>query len=123
MTLSDRENQILQDIEARLYEQDPKFAQEVASTTLQSHLVRNIRRGIAMFLAGLAVLFAFFLWPTPLIGVVAFLLMLMAATYTYQNLRKAGSEQMKTLRQQAPLTNLVGRLEERLRELRHRRDS
>jgi len=122
VTLSDRENQILQDIERDLYEQDPKFAQEVASTTLQSHLVRNIRRGVAMFLAGFAVLFGFFLWPSPLIGVLAFLLMLLAATYTYQNLRKAGVEQMKALRRQAPLTKLVGKFEERMREIRHRRD-
>jgi len=123
MTLSDREQQILQDIERSLYEQDPKFAQDVASSSLQGHLLRNIRRGLALFLAGFALLIGFFFWPLIPIGVVAFLLMLAAATYTYQNLKKAGAEQIKALKKQAPLAGLVDRFEARLRDMRNRGES
>lgn len=123
MTLSEREQQILQDIERRLYEQDPKFAQGVASSTLQAHLLRNVRRGIAMFALGFLVLIVFFFRPVLAIGVAAFLLMLGAATYTYQSVRRAGAEQMRSFRKQAPWSNFVTRLEERIKEIRERRES
>lgn len=122
MTLSEREQQILQDIERRLYEQDPKFAQGVASTTLQGHLLRNVRRGIALFAAGFFVLLVFFFRPVLIIGVVAFLLMLGAATFTYQSLRRAGAEQIRMFRKQARWAGLISRLEERIRQIRHRRE-
>lgn len=123
MTLSEREQQILQDIERRLYEQDPKFAQGVASSTLQRHLLRNVRRGIILFAAGFFVLIIFFFRPILIIGVAAFLLMLAAATFTYQSLRRAGAEQIRMFRKQAPWARLAGRLEERVKQIRHRRDS
>lgn len=123
MTLSEREQQILQDIERRLYEQDPKFAQGVASSTLQAHLLRNVRRGIAMFVLGFLVLIVFFFRPVLAIGVAAFLLMLGAATYTYQSVRRAGAEQVRSFRNQAPWSKFVTRLEERIREIRERRES
>lgn len=123
MTLSEREQQILQDIERRLYEQDPKFAQGVASSTLQAHLLRNVRRGVALFAAGFIVLIVFFFRPLLFIGVAAFLLMLGAATFTYQSLRRAGAEQIKMFRKQAPWARFAGRLEERMRDIRRRRES
>lgn len=123
MTLSEREQQILQDIERQLYEQDPKFAKGVASSTLQAHLLRNVRRGISMFVCGFVVLLVFFFKPLLPIGVAAFLLMLAAATYTYQSLRRAGAEQMKIVRKQARLPGIAGKLEERWRQIRQRKDS
>jgi len=120
MPLSERENQILQDIERRLYEQDPRFAREVEETNLPAHLARNIRRGVVAFMAGFGILVFFFVRPILLIGVLAFLVMVAAATYTYQNLRQAGAVQIKTLREQAPFNNLFERLEQRFREIRNR---
>lgn len=120
MPLSDREQQILQEIENQLYEQDPDFARGVSSTTLQGHLLRNIRRGILAFMAGFVVLVVFFFRPALPIGITAFLLMLAAAIYTYDNLRKISTEQLRALRAQAPLSNLVTKIRTRLREMGHR---
>jgi hypothetical protein len=123
MPLSDREQQILREIEDQLYEQDPEFARGVSSTTLQVHLLRNIRRGIAAFFAGFVVLIVFFFQPKIPIGVAAFLLMLAAAVYTYDNLRKIGSEQLRVLREQAPLSDFVSRIRSRMRDLGNREGS
>lgn len=120
MPLSDREQQILQEIEDQLYEQDPDFVRGVSSTTLHVHLLRNVRRGIAAFVAGFAVLVFFFVQPRLYIGVIAFLLMLAAAVYIYDNLRKVGSEQLRTLREQAPMTDFVARLRGRMRDMGNR---
>jgi hypothetical protein len=117
MPLSDREQQILQEIENQLYEQDPDFARGVSATTLQGHLVRNIRRGVAAFLAGFIVLVVFFFRPALPIGIAAFLLMLAAAIYTYDNVRKIGSEQLKLLKAQAPLATALTRIRTKLREM------
>ncbi|MDQ4149461.1 MAG: DUF3040 domain-containing protein [Actinomycetota bacterium] len=117
MPLSDREQQILREIENQLYEQDPDFARGVSSTTLQGHLLRNIRRGIAAFVTGFVVLVAFFFRPMLAIGVTAFLLMLAGAIYTYDNLRKIGSEQLRALKSQAPLSGLLAKIRTRLGEM------
>lgn len=123
MPLSDREQQILQEIEDQLYEQDPEFARGVSSTTLQVHLLRNVRRGIAAFLAGFAVLVVFFIQTKLPIGVAAFLLMLAGAVYTYDNLRKIGSEQLKVLREQAPFSDFLSRMQSRIRDMGNREGS
>jgi hypothetical protein len=120
MPLSDREQQILQEIEDQLYEQDPEFARGVSSTTLQVHLLRNVRRGIAAFAAGFAVLVVFFFQTKLIIGVAAFLLMLAGAVYTFDNLRKIGSEQLRVLREQAPLSDFVTRVRGRIRDIGNR---
>lgn len=123
MPLSDREQQILQEIEDQLYEQDPDFARGVSSTTLQVHLLRNVRRGLAAFFAGFGVLIVFFFEPALLIGITGFLVMLAAATYTYDNLRKIGSEQLRILREQAPFADLVSRVRSRFRDMGNREGS
>jgi hypothetical protein len=123
MPLSDREQQILQEIEDQLYEQDPDFVRGVSSTTLQAHLLRNVRRGVAAFLAGFVVLVVFFFRPALPIGITAFLVMLAAATYTYDNLRKIGSEQLRILREQAPFADLLSRLRSRIRDMGNREGS
>ena len=123
MPLSDREQQILQEIEDQLYEQDPEFARGVSSTTLQVHLLRNVKRGVAAFLVGFVVLVVFFFRPALPIGITAFLVMLAAATYTYDNLRKIGSEQLRILREQAPFADMLSRLRSRIRDMGNREGS
>lgn len=120
MPLSDREQQILEGIERQLYDEDPKFAHGVADTSLHKHLVRNIRRGIAGFVAGLALLVAFFFRPLIPIGVGAFLLMLVSFTFTYANLKKAGAEQLRLLKEQSAFGGLLGRFEDRMRDMKRR---
>jgi hypothetical protein len=43
MPLSEQEQRILEDIERRLQQEDPRFAQQVSRSSLYSHLTRRIR--------------------------------------------------------------------------------
>jgi len=92
MPLSEHEQKILEEIERQLYEQDPKFARNVASKAAKGHSARNLRRGIALFVLGVVALFVFFADPLTLVGVAAFLLMLSGATLAYNGLKRSGEE-------------------------------
>ena len=58
MPLSEDEQRILQEIEARLYEESPELVREVSQTTLYSHAFRNIKWAGLGFFVGLVVLIA-----------------------------------------------------------------
>ncbi len=122
MPLSDHEQRILEEIERQLYEQDPKFARNVASRARKTHSAHNLRRGIAVFAVGFAALFGFFAKPNLLLGVAAFLLMLSGATLAYNGAKRSGEERAA----RRPGNDTVGRrlreLGEKFRKLR-RRDS
>jgi hypothetical protein len=92
MPLSEHEQKILEEIERQLYEQDPKFARNVASKARKGHSARNLRRGIALFILGVVALFVFFAQPLTLVGVAAFLLMLSGATLAYNGFKRGGEE-------------------------------
>lgn len=96
MPLSEHEQKILEEIERQLYEQDPKFARNVASRSRKGHSSRNLRRGIILFALGFFALFGFFAWAAgPLgmpLGVVSFLLMVGGATLAYSGAKHAGEE-------------------------------
>lgn len=123
MPLSDREQQILQEIERHLYEQDPKFAHGVAAKTLKNTTARDLRRGILLFVAGLGALVAFFVTTVVWLGVVAFLMMLGGATLAYHNGRKLGAEPLRALRSGASLSKIFGDIEGRMRNLRRKDES
>ena len=65
----------------------------------------------------------FFIRTELVIGIAAFLLMLAGAVYTYDNVRKIGTEQLRVLREQAPLSDFVSRVRTRLREMGNREGS
>lgn len=126
MPLSDYEQRILEEIERQFYQQDPKFARGVATGTLDRKLRRNLRRGVALLVIGALVLFTFFLQPVVFVGVAAFLMMLVGFTIAYQNLRKLGLEQAgQEGSPQSPrsIQRMIGGFEQRLRDMRRRRDS
>lgn len=126
MPLSDYEQRILEEIERQFYQQDPKFARGVATGTLDKKLRRNFRRGVALLVIGALVLFAFFLQPNVFVGVAAFLMMLVGFTIAYQNLRKLGIEQAGNEgnpRSPRSIQRMIGGFEQRLRDLRRRRES
>ncbi|MPZ89636.1 MAG: DUF3040 domain-containing protein, partial [Nitriliruptorales bacterium] len=50
MPLSDREQQILSDIEARLRQDDPKFARTVGTTTISSQSRRQVKLAAVGFI-------------------------------------------------------------------------
>jgi hypothetical protein len=95
MPLSEHEQKILEDIERRLQEEDPRFAQQVARTSLYSHVVRRIRWGGVLFLVGfvLLMLFAVSVW----VAIVGFGVMLAAALFVYQQLRRMGRDQARAI--------------------------
>jgi hypothetical protein len=123
MPLSEHEQKILEEIERQLYEQDPKFARNVASKARKGHTARNLRRGIGLFLLGVVALFVWFGTTQILYGVAAFLLMLLGATLAYNGLKRSGEERAA---RQGPGGDSMGkRLRDQLGKVRklRRRDS
>jgi uncharacterized membrane protein len=71
--LTEREKQILQDIEANLYTEDPGFARGIRQPWW--HKVRQVKFGAALFVVGLALLMGFFVTQNVIVGVFAFMAM------------------------------------------------
>lgn len=93
MPLSDREQQILSDIEARLREEDPKFARAVATTSVSAHLRRRIKLAAAGLVAGFIVMLLLILHIA--FGIAGFALMLFSAVYGANMLKKLGEAEGK----------------------------
>ena len=86
MPLSDREQRILADIEARLRADDPGLADAVATRTVAAHLRRRLKWVVVGLLAGFVLLFVG-LTENLLWGVLGFVIML-AAVYVGLTLAK-----------------------------------
>lgn len=95
MPLSEQEQRILEDIERRLQQEDPRFAQQVARSSLYSHLTRRIRWGALAFLAGfvMLILFVVSVW----IAIAGFGVMLASGLVVYHQLRRMGGEQIRAV--------------------------
>jgi len=106
MPLSDKEQQILQEIEKQLITEDPKFARGVA-TSLAGETSRKVKIGIVVFGLGFAGLVAFFFTQSVFIGAAAFLVMLAGATFSYHHARR-GAVEMANVKQVSPLQKLFG---------------
>jgi hypothetical protein len=114
MPLSEHEQRVLEDIERRLQQEDPRFAHQVARTSLHSHLARRIRWGALAFLAGFVMLLLFIvsLW----IALAGFGVMLASALFVYHQLRLMGGEQIRAVGGQGPpLPAFLARLFQRFR--------
>ncbi|MEO7802978.1 MAG: DUF3040 domain-containing protein [Actinomycetota bacterium] len=118
MPLSDRENQILQDIEKQLSEQDPKLADRVGGHSLREESVQKVKQGIAIFVAGFGLLIAFFVTVQMVLGVLAFLVMVAGATHTFQNLKRLLADQK--VQADSSEVSLLSRVEHRIRDMRRR---
>ena len=70
--LSEREQQILEQIERNLYQEDPKFARDVRKRAPRSRDIARARWGAATFVMGFVTLFAFFYSSAVVVGVMAF---------------------------------------------------
>jgi len=70
--LSEREQQILEQIEKDLYQEDPRFARDVRKRSSRSRDIVRARWGAGLFVLGLVTLFAFFISSAVIVGVVAF---------------------------------------------------
>lgn len=92
MPLSDHEQRILDEIERRLQEEDPRFATAVSRKTLSAHLSRRVRWAVLSFIVGfvMLMLFAVSVW----IAVAGFAVMLASALMVYHQLRVMGQERL-----------------------------
>jgi hypothetical protein len=113
--LSENEQRILEEIEKRLQEEDPRFAHTVSRTSFHQHVGSRIRWGGVAFLAGfvMLMLFAVSAW----VAIAGFGVMLVSSLFVYQQLRRMTGEQIHAYGQSGRLSlpALMARLTERFR--------
>ena len=80
MALDDREQQILDEIERQFYEDDPKLAETVATTTLAKISARQLKWAALALLVGGGVMLGFFTRNTP-VAAGGFVIMVMAVAW------------------------------------------
>ena len=119
MPLTPHEQRILEEIERKLAEEDPRLVESVSKATVAAHALRRIRWGLAGFLAGfiLLLLFVASIW----FAVAGFALMLGSGLLVYQHLRRMGRDQLRSHGQDGghfSITAALARLAERFRRPR-----
>ncbi|HEX4428412.1 MAG TPA: DUF3040 domain-containing protein [Frankiaceae bacterium] len=94
MPLSEHEQRLLEQIERELYADDPKLVSTVRSINPRSYALRRLWRSAALFIVGLGVLVAAVVINSGAIsvvlGLVGFLVMLLAALRGSGDLRRLG---------------------------------
>lgn len=117
MPLSPDEQRILDEIEQRLAEEDPRLVEQVTRTSLYTHLARRIRWSTLAFLAGFLMLMSF---PVSLyVAAAGFGVMLASSLLIYRYLKQLGRDQVRAMQQQSgrfSLARLLARLSGRFRE-------
>lgn len=90
MPLSDRERQILSDIETRLRQDDPKFARAVGTTTVSSKARGQVKLAVAGFVVGFLMLFGIVvsLW----LGIIGAALMLVSVVHGANMMKQMGDD-------------------------------
>ncbi|MBU1494557.1 MAG: DUF3040 domain-containing protein [Actinomycetota bacterium] len=80
MALDDREQRILEEIERQFYEDDPKLAETVRTTTLAAISARQLKWAILALVAGVGIMLGFFTLSTP-VALVGFVVMVLAVAW------------------------------------------
>jgi membrane protein implicated in regulation of membrane protease activity len=118
MPLSEHEQRILEEIERRLAEEDPRLVQSVTRATVTTHALRRIRWGIGAFVVGFVLLMFFFasLW----VALAGFAIMLASGLVVYTYLKRMGREQLRSMEQggRLSLTAALARMTDRFRRPR-----
>src|SRR5438477_2205171 len=114
MPLDEREQRILEEIERKLAEEDPKLVENVSKATVSTHALARIRWGILGFVAGFVLLLLFLLntW----FAVVGFVVMLGSGLIVYHYLKRMGRDQLRSFGQRGgtlSVTAALARLAER----------
>jgi hypothetical protein len=115
MPLSPDEQRILDEIEQRLAEEDPRLAEQVSRTSLYTHLARRIRLASIAFLAGFVMLMLF---PIELsIAAVGFGVMVVSLLVIYRYLKQLGRDQVRAIQQSGrfSIAGLLARLSGRFK--------
>lgn len=115
MPLSEHEQRILEEIERRLAEEDPKLDEHVGRTDLYSHLARRIRLAAIAFVVGCVLLLLFVV--SPWIAAGGFVMMVLSALAMYRYLGQLGRDQIRAMQQdgRTTFTGILGRMAERFR--------
>ncbi len=108
MPLNDREQKILEEIEKQFYADDPKLAQTVARTTLESVSQRWTPLAIGGFIIGVIVMLAFFTTQVFIAGA-GFVIMVISAGWIAVDLRRRNA----TGGQTGPVDSWISRLRQR----------
>jgi hypothetical protein len=119
MPLSEHEQRILEEIEKRLAEEDPRLVESVTKASVTGHALRRVRWGIAGFVVGLAMLFLFIVSIS--VAVAGFVVMLGSGLVVYHYLKKMGRDQLRSYGERGghlSLTAALARMAERLRRPR-----
>src|SRR3569833_891288 len=94
MPLSEHEQRLLEQIERELYADDPKLASTVRSINPRTYALRRLWRSTALFVLGLGVLVAAVVVNSGavsiVLGLVGFVVMLLAALRGSSDLRRLG---------------------------------
>jgi ABC-type multidrug transport system fused ATPase/permease subunit len=119
MPLSEHEQRILEEIEKRLAEEDPRLVKSVTEASVSAHSLRRIRWGIGGFILGFILLLFFVasIW----FAVVGFAAMLGSALVVYHYLKRIGRDQLRSFGEKGghlSLTAALARLAERMRRSR-----
>ena len=98
MPLSDHEQRILDEIERRLSEDDPRFVKTVGRANPHVHAAKRMRLGVFLFIVGFIMLLLF---PVDSWGqwaaTAGFGVMLASALLVYHYLKQMGREQLQAL--------------------------
>jgi ABC-type bacteriocin/lantibiotic exporter with double-glycine peptidase domain len=114
MPLSDEEQRILDEIERRLAEDDPRLVEQVGRTTLSTHLARRIRLASLAFLVGfLMMVFAFatVLW----VAAAGFVVMVLSSLLVARYVRQLGRDQVRAMQQEGGFSAMLARIAARFR--------
>ena len=115
MPLSPDEQRILDEIEQRLAEEDPRLVDAVSRTSLYTHLARRIRWASITFLVGFVMLMLF---PVRLwIAAAGFGVMLASSLMIYRYLKQLGKDQVRAIQQAGrfSIAGILARLTGRFR--------
>jgi hypothetical protein len=96
--LSEDEQRILLEIEQRLTEEDPDLVREVASTTVYTHALRNLKLATLLFFVGVVAM-VWLLGTHAVLSFGGFLIMLVAALIFERNARRLGKAGMQQITQ------------------------
>jgi membrane protein implicated in regulation of membrane protease activity len=119
MPLSEHEQHILEEIEKRLAEEDPRLVESVTKASVTAHALRRVRWGVAGFVVGLIMLLLFFVKLA--IALAGFVVMLACSLVIYHFLKRAGRDQLRSYADRGghlSVTAALARLAERLRRPR-----
>src|SRR5438105_11681742 len=115
MPLSEHEQRILEEIEKRLAEEDPRLVKSVTEATVSAHSLRRIRWGLIGFVVGFLLLLFFVASVWFAVG--GFAVMLGSALIVYHYLKRMGRDQLRSFAERGShlsVTAALARMVERL---------